>query len=108
MEKIHDNTCKQACSYVFKQENYIKARVVSPFSAHFHPPLHHNGKGSIDTIHAQVLRNPDPSCRENGEYHLPLSHSCSSQWEDLRPQDYMHISLAANKHTKNIICVQNK
>ena len=42
-------TCKQARSYVFVQENYIKARllVFSPFSAHFYPPLHHNGKGSI-------------------------------------------------------------
>ena len=40
---------KQAYSYVFVQENYIKARllVFSPFSAHFYPPLHHNGKGSI-------------------------------------------------------------
>ena len=31
MEKIHENTCKQACSYVFKQENYIKARVLMYF-----------------------------------------------------------------------------
>ena len=31
MEKIHENTCKQACYYVFKQENYIKARVLMYF-----------------------------------------------------------------------------
>ena len=31
MEKIHENTCKQACSYVFKQENYIKVRVLMYF-----------------------------------------------------------------------------
>ena len=30
--KLHQSTC----SHVF-----------SPFSAHFYPPLHHNGKGSI-------------------------------------------------------------
>ena len=40
MEKIHENMCKQECSYVFIQENYIKARshVFSPISAHFDPP----------------------------------------------------------------------
>ena len=27
MEKIQENICKQACSYVFVQENYIKAHV---------------------------------------------------------------------------------
>ena len=26
---------------------YIRFPVFSPFSAHFYPPLHHNGKGSI-------------------------------------------------------------
>ena len=31
MEKIHENTCKQACSYVCKQENYIKAHVLMYF-----------------------------------------------------------------------------
>ena len=31
MEKIHENTCKQACSYVSKQENYIRARVLMYF-----------------------------------------------------------------------------
>ena len=31
MEKIHENTCKQACPYVFKQENYIKAHVLMYF-----------------------------------------------------------------------------
>ena len=31
MEKIHENTCKQACAYVFKQENYIKAHVLMYF-----------------------------------------------------------------------------
>ena len=30
--KLHQSTC---------------SRVFSPFSAHFYPPLHHNGKGSI-------------------------------------------------------------
>ena len=46
MEKIQENMCKQSCSYVFVPENYIKARllVFSPFSAHFYPPLRHNGK----------------------------------------------------------------
>ena len=53
MEKIHENMCKQACSYVFVQENYItRLLVFSPFSAHFYPPLHHNGKGSI--VHGQA------------------------------------------------------
>ena len=51
MEKIQENICKQACSYVFVQDNYIKAHVLMYFlrlvHAHFYPPLHHNGKGSI-------------------------------------------------------------
>ena len=39
MEKIRENMCKQACSYVFALENYIKAHwlVFAPFSAHFYP-----------------------------------------------------------------------
>ena len=48
MEKI---ICKQACSYVFVQENYIKAHVLMYFlhlMLTFTPPLHHNGKGSIE------------------------------------------------------------
>ena len=31
MEKIQENICKQACLYVFVQENYIKAHVCSYF-----------------------------------------------------------------------------
>ena len=31
MEKIQENICKQACSYVFVQENYIKAHVLMYF-----------------------------------------------------------------------------
>ena len=31
MEKIQKNICKQACSYVFVQENYIKAHVLMYF-----------------------------------------------------------------------------
>ena len=31
MEKIHENMCKQACYYVFIQENYIKAHVLLYF-----------------------------------------------------------------------------
>ena len=31
MEKIHENMCKQACSYVFIQETYIKAHVLMYF-----------------------------------------------------------------------------
>ena len=31
MEKIHENICKQACLYVFVQENYIKAHVLMYF-----------------------------------------------------------------------------
>ena len=31
MEKIHENMCKQAYSYVFVQENYIKAHVLMYF-----------------------------------------------------------------------------
>ena len=40
MEKIHENMCKQVCSYVIIQENYIEAHVLiyfSPISAHFTP-----------------------------------------------------------------------
>ena len=51
MEKIQENICKQACSYV--QENYIKAHVLMYFlhlMLTFTPPLHHNGKGSIVRI----------------------------------------------------------
>ena len=29
---------------------YICSPVFSPFSAHFYPPLHHNGKGSITAM----------------------------------------------------------
>ena len=31
MEKIQENICKQACLYVFVQENYIKAHVLMYF-----------------------------------------------------------------------------
>ena len=31
MEKIQENICKQACSYVFVQENYIEAHVLMDF-----------------------------------------------------------------------------
>ena len=31
MEKIQENICKQACSYVFVRENYIKAHVLMYF-----------------------------------------------------------------------------
>ena len=31
MEKIHKNMCKQACYFVFIQENYIKAHVLMYF-----------------------------------------------------------------------------
>ena len=31
MEKIHENMCKQVCSYVFIQENYIEAHVLMYF-----------------------------------------------------------------------------
>ena len=31
MEKIQENICKQACSYIFVQENYIKAHVLMYF-----------------------------------------------------------------------------
>ena len=31
MEKIQENICKQACSYVFVQENYTKAHVLMYF-----------------------------------------------------------------------------
>ena len=58
MEKIQENRCKQACSYVFVQENYINARllVFSPFSAHFYPPLHHNGKkGLLEQMHSHSV-----------------------------------------------------
>ena len=40
MEEIPENMCKQACLYVFVQENYVKVHVLlifSPFSAHFYP-----------------------------------------------------------------------
>ena len=46
MEKIHENMCFDV---VFLYENIRTClfTYVSPFSAHFYPPLHHNGKGSI-------------------------------------------------------------
>ena len=50
MEKIQENICKQACSYCFRTRKLHQStcsHVFSPFSAHFYPPLHHNGKGSI-------------------------------------------------------------
>ena len=55
MKKIQENICKQACSYVFVQENYIKAHVLMYFLQlvlTFTPPLHHNGKGSIEELQA--------------------------------------------------------
>ena len=44
-------TCKQVCSYVFIQENYIKAHVILQLVVTFYPPLHHNGKGSFLNVH---------------------------------------------------------
>ena len=49
MEKIHENTCKQAFSNKKTTSNTC-SHVFSPISAHFYPPLHHNGKESIVTI----------------------------------------------------------
>ena len=45
MEKIHENRCRQACSYVFVQVN--KKHMFSCIFFSLLPPLHHNGKGSI-------------------------------------------------------------
>ena len=50
MEKIHANMCFD----VFLYENirtclFTRFPVFSPFSAHFYPPLHHNGTGSIQS-----------------------------------------------------------
>ena len=50
MEKIHENMCFDV---VFLFENIGTCscfHVFSPFSAHFYPPLHHNGKGSIPQL----------------------------------------------------------
>ena len=33
---------------------YICFPVFSPFTAHFYPPLHHNGKGSIPRTYVQL------------------------------------------------------
>ena len=65
MEKIQENIRKQA----FVQENYIKSHVLMYFLhlvLTFTPPLHHNGKGSINfsprppyvfMSHAQLFHN---------------------------------------------------
>ena len=50
MEKIHENMCFDVVFFVRKHTNmlvYICFPVFSPFSAHFYPPLHHNGKGRL-------------------------------------------------------------
>ena len=61
MENIQENLCKQACSYVFvlvrKLYQSTCSHVFSPFSAHFYPPLHHNGEGSIRVPGGMI-----PSC----------------------------------------------
>ena len=70
MEKIQENICKQACSYVFVQDNFIKAHVLMymyflHLALTFTPPLHHNGKGSI----------PDPpSHPHNAGLGMKLKH----------------------------------
>ena len=60
MEKIQENMCKQACSYVCVQEHYIKAHVCLYFSA-CSPKA--NGKGitcsadiSFAVTHAILLQ----------------------------------------------------
>ena len=68
MEKIQENICKQACLYVFVQENYIKAHVlmyflhlVLTFTPHYiimvKGPLHRSGKGSIANVCFSICQN---------------------------------------------------
>ena len=67
MEKIHENMCFDV---VFLYENIrtcLFTYVFSPFSAHFYPPLHHNGKGSFKGLfksdgsqHSSSLPPPPP------------------------------------------------
>ena len=45
MEKIRENMRKQACSYKKTTSKHMFS-YISPFSAH--PPLHRNGKESIE------------------------------------------------------------
>ena len=39
---------------------YMCFHVFAPFSAHFYPPLHHNGKGSIELEGTHCYSNLTP------------------------------------------------
>ena len=79
MEKMHEK-CKQACSYVFIQENYIKAHVlmyllqlVLTFTP---PPLHHNGKGSIIIADGYVEYKHVTSTGSKYRWGMILAQAC--------------------------------
>ena len=57
MEKIR-KTCALMQFSCTNMLVYACFPVFSPFSAHFYPPLHHNGKGSI--VGDSILRLPRP------------------------------------------------
>ena len=56
MEKIHEHMCFDVVYLYEKIRTFLFTcfPVFSPFSAHFYPPLHHNGKGSIEV---SIFRN---------------------------------------------------
>ena len=69
MEKIHENMCFDV---VFLYENIrtcLFTYVFLYFSAHFYPPLHHNGKGSI----VSTLQSPFVPQTEHKQYLLQKS-----------------------------------
>ena len=97
MEKTHENMCFdvvvlyeniQTCLFT-----YVCFPVFSPFSAHFYPPLHHNGKGSIAS--AECI-NVDFFPREKKHYQLlhglsasPSLGPCTNIF--LRPLPYVSL-----------------
>ena len=75
----------RTCSFLVRKHKsmliYICFPVFSPFSAHFYPPLHHNGKGSIHAV-CVLVSFPGPS--KNGmEPGISFSSSDSQGRKDL-------------------------
>ena len=57
---------------------YICFPVISPFSAHFYPPLHHNGNGSIEHDLSIVPCNRDrqaESTAKGQSWRIPTTDS---------------------------------
>ena len=61
-KKIHENVRVFVLHVNFKHKAQKHACVNFSFSAYFHPPLHHNGKGSIGCVLCELSCQSKAMC----------------------------------------------